>query len=67
MRVITISFILLCTLFSNNCNQLYALYLKKKKFIHSFIHVAFQNSPEHWLQTNWHEKHMGFHTVWIGN
>jgi len=23
----------------------------------------FQNSPEHWLQTNWHEKHMSFHTV----
>lgn len=22
-----------------------------------------QNSPEHWLQSNWHEKHMTFHRV----
>ena len=22
-----------------------------------------QNSPEHWRQNNWHEKHMAFHKV----
>ena len=27
------------------------------------VWFSLQNSPEHWLQNNWHEKHMAFHRV----
>ncbi|XP_041358001.1 mediator of RNA polymerase II transcription subunit 23-like [Gigantopelta aegis] len=29
-----------------------------KNRVHEFVK---ENSPEHWLQNNWHEKHMAFH------
>ena len=25
--------------------------------------ISVQNSPEHWIQNSWHEKHMSFHRV----
>lgn len=37
------------------------LLLKPNEFktrVHDFVR---ENSPEHWLQSNWHEKHMTFH------
>ncbi|KAK2179642.1 hypothetical protein NP493_478g01045 [Ridgeia piscesae] len=38
------------------------LLLKPSDFRNRVRDFVNDNSPEHWLQTNWHEKHMSFHT-----
>ena len=37
--------------------------LKPPDFKTRVNEFVLENSPEHWLQTNWHEKHIAFHQV----
>ena len=32
-------------------------------FKNRVVEFVRENSPEHWRQNNWHEKHMAFHKV----
>ena len=45
------------------CFIIQFLLLKPQDFRNRIVEFARDNSPEHWLESKWHEKHMAFHNV----
>lgn len=67
-NIVTIDRLILCLALRNVDEDarlcyllIHMLLLKPQDFKSRVQEFVKENSPEHWLQNNWHEKHMAFH------